>query len=590
MSHLKSIKIENYRIFNDATSFELAPITVLTGPNNSGKSSLIKMLKLMGESFSIKDNLNELQFQNGSSNLGSFSNSISWNSKKEFMKITIPLPLDYFDENFTIDLVYRKNNKNNGELNYFKIYNKNRILVEFNNNPSFAEFYSEHVIKQLSQDEINNFKRAKNNQIKNIDLGYLIKTVFKLKDKALKEDIERDSWDTPFGNYEDISFYSNLENAKPDLVDFNSVFYSFFERKTSSQNLDTIKKISDAKILDFYKGEEIINNNPYYKELINNRHSYFLTRSKNISHSYLDFYEMPSNSFDWFYKVINDHFNNRMKVEDNLTAELSSLGRVAIKTLFVENIQNAVARVGQIFASINHLPANRGEQSRVNFSQHHNHLNNLFDEFIILQQSENVLDEIFKFIQTKFIELEIGELHIKKLENNSINSKIKLLGTNQEVLLADLGFGYSQIVPILLKIGIIAFNRRLKTVTQYGHEYQPSVFILEEPEANLHPNLQSKLAGVLVDAAKEFNIQFIIETHSEYIIRKLQYLTAKKKLDKRDTQLFYFHKPNQLNNKENQIKKMNIRADGMIDDSFGKGFLDESMTLTMDLLKLQSLN
>ena len=33
---IKKIGIENFRIFKELTEFELAPITVLTGTNNSG--------------------------------------------------------------------------------------------------------------------------------------------------------------------------------------------------------------------------------------------------------------------------------------------------------------------------------------------------------------------------------------------------------------------------------------------------------------------------------------------------------------------------------------------------------------------------
>ncbi len=51
--------------------------------------------------------------------------------------------------------------------------------------------------------------------------------------------------------------------------------------------------------------------------------------------------------------------------------------------------------------------------------------------------------------------------------------------------------------------------------------------LLEEPESNLHPNLQSKLADFLIDASDRFGIKWVIETHSEYFIRKLQYWTAK---------------------------------------------------------------
>lgn len=44
--------IKNFRVFDsDGATFELNPITILTGCNSSGKSSLVKSLMLLGDYF-----------------------------------------------------------------------------------------------------------------------------------------------------------------------------------------------------------------------------------------------------------------------------------------------------------------------------------------------------------------------------------------------------------------------------------------------------------------------------------------------------------------------------------------------------------
>jgi len=50
MSFLKRIELTNFRIFKEPTAFEFAPITILVGANNSGKSTLIKAIQLLYES------------------------------------------------------------------------------------------------------------------------------------------------------------------------------------------------------------------------------------------------------------------------------------------------------------------------------------------------------------------------------------------------------------------------------------------------------------------------------------------------------------------------------------------------------------
>ena len=109
------------------------------------------------------------------------------------------------------------------------------------------------------------------------------------------------------------------------------------------------------------------------------------------------------------------------------------------------------------------------------------------------------------------------------------------------------------------------------------------LILLEEPETNLHPKLQSLIADFLVDAIKTFEIRFIIETHSEYIIRKMQILTAEKKMKQSDTLIYYFNE-NETEISE-KIIKIEIKANGSLTNEFGNGFFDEATNLKIELLK-----
>ena len=71
MAILKKISLNNFRVFKDKTDFELAPITILTGANNSGKSSVLKAL-LLWESNCDFDTINTLFFKDGRHDLGEF--------------------------------------------------------------------------------------------------------------------------------------------------------------------------------------------------------------------------------------------------------------------------------------------------------------------------------------------------------------------------------------------------------------------------------------------------------------------------------------------------------------------------------------
>ena len=103
----------------------------------------------------------------------------------------------------------------------------------------------------------------------------------------------------------------------------------------------------------------------------------------------------------------------------------------------------------------------------------------------------------------------------------------------------------------------------------------------------MHPKLQSMLAEIIVDAYTKHNIHFIIETHSEYIIRKLQLLVANKSLPNSDISILYVYDNDYKPGYEPQVKKIGIRKDGMLNGNFGEGFFDEADMLSMFLLTAQ---
>ncbi|MDF7798463.1 DUF3696 domain-containing protein [Pontiellaceae bacterium B1224] len=91
--------------------------------------------------------------------------------------------------------------------------------------------------------------------------------------------------------------------------------------------------------------------------------------------------------------------------------------------------------------------------------------------------------------------------------------KVRTKGSRDWVDLPDVGFGISQVLPVLVQCFYAPAN---------------SIIIMEQPEIHLHPNAQSALADVLIDVINsrengcDRNIQLVIETHSEHFLRRLQ--------------------------------------------------------------------
>jgi hypothetical protein len=93
-----------------------------------------------------------------------------------------------------------------------------------------------------------------------------------------------------------------------------------------------------------------------------------------------------------------------------------------------------------------------------------------------------------------------------------------------EVLITDVGFGVSQILPVI-------------TLCYYAP--RGSTIILEQPEIHLHPKVQAGLADVFVDAVKTRDVQILVESHSEHLLRRLQRRVAEEVLIPQDADLYF---------------------------------------------------
>lgn len=89
---------------------------------------------------------------------------------------------------------------------------------------------------------------------------------------------------------------------------------------------------------------------------------------------------------------------------------------------------------------------------------------------------------------------------------NLFEVDLKFRGRTIRNNLADVGFGVSQVLPVLVQ-GLL---------TQPG-----GVFLVQEPEIHLHPDAQAGLADFFIYLAAQ-GIGCVIETHSEYLLTRLR--------------------------------------------------------------------
>ncbi|KXX70091.1 DUF3696 domain-containing protein [Flammeovirga sp. SJP92] len=241
---------------------------------------------------------------------------------------------------------------------------------------------------------------------------------------------------------------------------------------------------------------------------------------------------------------------------------------------FLKMLEEGVSGTKHIFKSCGKLfnfgllEAQRGSTKRILLHTEGNVLSDLLFEF-----GKNADENAREFVKKWIREFEIGnDIQINSVKG--IASDVIITNKKGHALdLADLGYGISQLLPILLKIALNDHRSLL----------------IEEPETNLHPRLQSKLADLIIDASLRYETDFLIETHSEYLIRKLQYWTAKRKITPYQSKIYYLYNPERVPEGKSQVALLNILKDGELDNEFGEGFFDEADNIAIELFHLKQI-
>lgn len=126
----------------------------------------------------------------------------------------------------------------------------------------------------------------------------------------------------------------------------------------------------------------------------------------------------------------------------------------------------------------------------------------------------------------------IEDFEVKPLgpNRNEYEVLVRTGPKSAQVKVPDVGFGVSQVLPVIVECFYVPAR---------------SIVIMEQPEIHLHPGVQSELADLLIDAiharegGEERRCQFIIETHSEHFLRRLQLRIAQEQLQKEEAALYF---------------------------------------------------
>ena len=515
---MEKITINNFRKIKNQWDINLSPVTFFVGTNNSGKSSVLKSLMLLDDYGNSIDHF-ILKFNKEHSNnhkIDCFSSAINrYNADSGNYDISFCIE----NNNYLIDYTFTPLESINDKFEKGKLKRLKFTLISDN-----SYLLINHLAGNEYQLELDNFFINKNNSIDDL--------------------------------FEDNTSYLEMKfNTEANLSEKSIQLFNF----KGSTN-DRITLVNDINNLD----NSLKKLNVKIKEI-----------QQNISKSnYILQPTFKLNDFDdnrtlerILRRVLSIYFNEA----DKKTGYINSKSEMQKVSFMLESISDSLK------LNVTHLTPNRNSQSRLYVSgMKTNDIYNIIEDYFespIKMNSEADLFlkhwmEVFDIgIDYRITSMQGLATIIEIKENNDLEKRRKVW-----INLVDKGFGAGQIFSILMQIAI-AINKikPAKTNNSKNTKFEGNksnqILLIEEPEANLHPALQSKLADLFYQAALTFGLRFIIETHSEYIIRKSQLIHLQQvNKDNNIFSVYYFDK-----NGPYEMKYLN---DGSFNIPFGEGFLD----------------
>lgn len=409
MIYIKNISLKNFKCFEYLPIMDFGKISLLTGANSSGKSSILYSILgiLQSEEFPL-----ELQLNGKYVNLGSYGEVVYKGDKNKNISIDFTLEDDERNISYSFETTWCNNDKNQPTLVYL-VCKTEYFILTLNNlqapltynldyypqkNPQMAQGEFLNMFQKMSNGKFENGSTVPNNQ-------RIIATEY-------------------------VKFVTEETHLQHIIADK--------DLKNSNYNVHIKEMLPLTLVMDELKE---------------------LRKRYDIQLNYISSYRMPS---------------QRTYIDKPVTGgKISSFGD------------------GFVYEMLNWQENNKQK----------------FEKMIASLRKLGLLHDISS----------------ERTERGESRVGVKIHEQSTTVALSDVGFGISQILPVI--VGDIELGE------------QSSLFT-SQPEIHLHPSVQAELGDYFVEQIK-YNKRYLIETHSEYLLNRLRLDIVKGTLKEEDIKVYY---------------------------------------------------
>ncbi|TDL76106.1 AAA family ATPase [Peribacillus frigoritolerans] len=598
---IESIALKNFKSFLDTGILQFAPITLISGQNSSGKSSILQSILLLKQTLESPVSDEPILINGSYVSLGEFADIVNNHSHEN----------DTVD--FEINFTSNKNNLLKDERYYYLdlIREKfNEIGLKIEILPTKKDDFNSSNVPILSGVNFKNIKDGKSNYDMTFQYDENLKNnlaeQFDLKNKFFgdeelllkpiklrKSNVEAVLFNTFLPESVLVPHNEQLEDEQETTMQFiiNTIIdnlglnkrYLDTEKLTPFINyLNRVKTTHRVQLLDKNGKEEDVN------VLFKNFEEIFVDQPefKNVDViKTLEFYlvRLDLMAFEILTEYINNQLELVRKLKNNKKTLVQKMSRfnendkIEIYDLqyFIRNTFNKIQYLGPLREEPRQFYGKFGSQNPLYVGQKGENVAFVLKYYsnrkikAIIPPSKN---EDFKPSVSDIQTVNLGYAVQKWLEYLGIAKEIKVdkmgkvgltlqanIHGDIDADLTNVGVGVSQVLPLVV-LGLSASSSE-------------SVILLEQPELHLHPYVQSRLADFFI-SLNMLGKQIIAETHSEHLVNRLRYHIAKGNISyNKDAAIYFCSREEGM--LESEVRKVDIDKFGAV-DFYPNGFFDET--------------
>ncbi len=489
---LHGIELENFKAFGKRARIPFAPITLIFGENSAGKSTILQALNLLKQTRESREIGAPLlpRAENGIVNLGSFWEMIFNHDLERTLSIrvetkvdkTSQFPLAFRKDKIGIELSFKISSEEKVVfLDQIKIYygEPSNFIAEFQLSDETIE-PEEFLMMGFFRDS-SEFSRSKLSAV-----------------KCTRLTKDPNYWEPEFKWYEKYKeqILQQLEERLEDLEHSNERF---------SRNRDR----REERFISLKNGIELLRSEPKLETYVSKRHSDEMNTILGLQ-GFLPIRIMSDRRNSWISELRPSGVLRTYRFDAALLAEAAGRGlEQALKILFSMGPFRKTPERWYIFQGTS--PQDVGYQG------------DLLPD--LLFRRPELVGEANEWLK----KLDMGyKLRVEPVQTDSGDLfEVRLIDTRRKksvnVALPDVGFGISQLLPFVVQSLVPG----------------KQIISIEQPEVHIHPRLQADLGDLLAEAIKRHQKQFIVETHSEHLILRLQRLVYKGEIKPEDVSVIY---------------------------------------------------